>query len=191
MSMKKKVLIVLSIILITAVARLLLVVVPNVSPVAAVALLGGALLINKRIALFVPILAMFVGDVVLEITYQAGIQPLAGFYDHILMNYLAFIPIVLVGFAIRNKRNFGAVTVGSLGGTAAFFLVSNAGAWMTSTIIPKDLGGLLFAYEIGLPFLPLSTLGNLGFAWALFATYEWYLKKLARTSPANSVIVSE
>ena len=74
----------------------------------------------------------------------------------------------------------------ALGATTAavlFFLVSNFGVWVGSTMYPPTGGGLLACYAAGLPFFNHSLLSNLFYCTVLFGGLElaqWRFPVLAR-----------
>src|SRR4051812_46778675 len=74
----------------------------NVTPITAMALLGGARFEKSYQAFLVPLAALFLGDLVL------------GFYPGILFVYLAFAAVVLVGFWLRGKSGAGPVVGAAL-----------------------------------------------------------------------------
>src|SRR5438270_13084029 len=66
---------------------------PNFSPVTAMALLGGACFAKKRTAFVVPLVALFLSDVLL------------GFHRLIPLVYGSFAIIVCLGFWLRTRRS--------------------------------------------------------------------------------------
>lgn len=129
---------------------------PNFTPVLAVSLFSGAYLTDRRIALVVPILAMFVSDLYL------------GFHDLMPVVYGLMLVSVLYGKQIGTsvKKSFGYTLVGSV----VFFVVTNLAVWVTSGMYTLDLTGLGQCFVMALPFFQNSILGDLVYSGILFGS---------------------
>jgi len=134
---------------------------PNFTAVGAVALFSGYYLKNKKMALIVPLVVMFLSDWKI------------GFYQWQIMAsvYLSLIIVVLLGILIRRKKWFFALPT-SLLGTIIFFLVTNGAVWLFSAWYPHNFSGLIASLAAGLPFLKNSFLGDLTYVFALFGVAE-------------------
>ena len=132
---------------------------PNVSPVAAMALFGGACFSDKRVAFLVPFLALMLSDFIL------------GLHDTMVYVYAGFALTVVIGFWIRKNMNFGRITVAVVGSSVLFFIISNLGAWFTSGLYPMTIDGLMQAYVAAIPFFQNSLLGNIVFTALLFGGF--------------------
>lgn len=143
---------------------------PNVSPIAAMALFGGAYFSDKRLAFLVPFLALLLGDLIL------------GLHDTMLYVYGGFALTVVIGFWVRKQLNIGRIAVAAVGASILFFLLTNFGVWLTSGMYPMTADGLMQAYIAGIPFLQNSLLGNLIFTALLFGGFA----ALQRNVPALS-----
>jgi len=138
----------------------------NVAPIGAFALMGG-LYLSRRFALVVPVAALVLSDLFLNM--QMGYPAL---HAPRLLDYAAFLCIGMAGLAIRErgwKMQFG----GALAVPVFFYAVSNFGVWLTGLGLSgqpyaKSFAGLAECYVAGLPFLRGSMLGDWGFM-ALFA----------------------
>src|SRR4051794_25983076 len=82
---------------------------PNVTPMAAVALFGGATIERRRLAFLVPLAALLLSDLLLQLTYLAGWQPSWGFYQGQWVVYACSLVTASLGFLIRRRR--GVLTV--------------------------------------------------------------------------------
>ncbi len=120
---------------------------PNFTPIAAMALFGGAYIGKKALAFIIPLAAMFLSDLVL------------GFHADMLAVYIAFTATVLIGFAISKKVSFGSVVLGSLSASVLFFLITNFSAWLSIPFYTKDFAGLITAYTAGLAFFNNGSMG--------------------------------
>jgi hypothetical protein len=152
---------------------------PNVSPVEAVALFGGAYFARRGLALAVPLVAMFLSDLALGLI-NGGI-----YLDYFLsagfaLVYLCIALSTLMGFGLRGRVGIGRVAGYSVLGSILFFVVTNFGAWLGSPAYPQSGAGLMAAYAAGVPFFQNTLLGTLFYSGALFGSFAW----LQRRHPA-------
>lgn len=129
---------------------------PNFTPILAVSLFSGAYLTDRKLALVVPILAMFVSDLYL------------GFHDLMPVVYGFMVLSVLFGKQIGTSvsKSFGYTFVGSV----LFFVVTNVAVWATSGMYTLDLVGLRHCFVMAIPFFQNSILGDLVYSGILFGT---------------------
>ena len=132
---------------------------PNFSPVEAVALFGGAYFADRRLALLVPLVAMALSDIVI------------GFHGLLWLVYGCIAVSTVMGFALRGKVGVTRVVGFSLAGSILFFIVTNFGVWLGSTMYPQALEGLMACYVAGLPFFKNTVLGTLFYAGLLFGGF--------------------
>jgi hypothetical protein len=121
---------------------------PNFTPVAAMALVGGALFERRWLAVVVPVAAMLVSDAIMGVILGSAY----GIHDTQLWVYGAIAAISLLGMAFRGRT---AVTTSVLGGTAAgllFFVVTNFAVWYGGTMYPQTMEGLMACYAAGAAF---------------------------------------
>ena len=133
----------------------------NVTPIAAIALFGGVYL-RRRYALFLPLGALIVSD------FAIGFDSL----HSRLTVYGSFLLIGLIGLAIRNRRSVAAVLIGSVGGSAIFYLVTNFAFLYSPTMYPHTMAGVMSSYYNALPFFRNMLLGDLFYVGVLFGVYE-------------------
>ena len=138
---------------------------PNVTPIAAMALFGGAYFADRRLAFVVPLAALFLSDLVL------------GLHGQMPAVYAGFALVVCIGFALRGKVRALPVAVASLAGSCVFFLVSNFGWWATDPLYPKTLAGLAAGYTAGLPFFRNNLAGDLFYTALLFGIFALAKKR--------------
>jgi hypothetical protein len=139
---------------------------PNVTPIAAMALFGGAYAANRKLAYVLPLAAMMLSDLVLGYTvYGATLlrsQPVV---------YACILGTAAMGRMIRDRRSplqIGAVTLAS---SILFYLVTNFAVWAAGTLYPLTWAGLTTCYVAAVPFFRNSLLGDLGFAALLFGGF--------------------
>ena len=136
---------------------------PNFSPVMAMALFSGAALMDRRLALIVPLLAMLLADLIL------------GFHGTMVFVYLAMALVVLGGRILGDKRGLLSLAAAGFGGALVFFIVSNAGVWLVQDMYSRDFAGLLACYGAALPFFHNSLIATLLYGGVFFGL-EWRLR---------------
>jgi hypothetical protein len=161
----------------------------NFAPFAAVALFGAATLPGRWSAVVVPFVSLLLGDVLLQVTYDAGWQPNWGFHRGQWVVYACLIPSVLLGFAIRRRRSFATVASATLAGSVFFFLVTNFAVWANGSGVtyPRTLQGLLLCYEAAIPFFRNSLAGDVVYATALFGGLALAESRFPALRPAKAV----
>jgi hypothetical protein len=168
----------------------------NFAPFAAVALFGAATFPGRWSAVIVPFASLLLGDLLLQITYDAGWQPNWGFHRGQWVVYACLIPSVLLGFAIRQRRSFAIVASATLAASVFFFLVTNFAVWANGSDVtyPRTLNGLLLCYEAAIPFFQNSVAGDVVYATALFgglALAELRFPALRSAKPVPAMVVQE
>ena len=156
-----------------AVAGRLLPHLPDATPLTAVTLASVAYL-GKRFALAVPLIAIFLSDLVI------------GFYDWRVMAsvYGSWLLIGLVSTVIKKYPGVLPVAAATVASSVLFFIVTNFAVWAFSPWYPKDLSGLLYCYGMGLPFLRNMMLGDLLYTPALLGMLGVVRRFIKVSSPA-------
>lgn len=124
------------------------------APQMAMALFGGAVVKDKRLAFFLPLLSMLVSDVLYQILYANGLTQIKGFYRGQWLNYGLIAGVTVFGFFLK-KMTALRVAAFSLGASLIFFLASNFSVWAGGGGLqrPKTFDGLMQCYYDGLAFL--------------------------------------
>src|SRR5476649_2264772 len=69
------------------------------APQWAIAIFSGALFVkNKKIAFALPLLSMFISDLLYQVLYINGLTVISGFYGGQWLNYLLFTSLTVYGF---------------------------------------------------------------------------------------------
>lgn len=140
---------------------------PNVSPIAAMALFGGAYFADKRTALVVPFVALFLTDLVL------------GLHSSMIFVYTGFALTVVIGVGLKNRVNVTNTFFAAVSTSVLFFVVTNFGTWlMTPGLYPISAEGLMQAYVAGIPFFQNSLLGNLAYTAIIFGGFHLLRKNV-------------
>jgi len=155
-------------IVLTAAAMRLLPHLPNVTPIAAMALFGGVYFNSRKTAFLVPLAAMYLGDIALGFfVYDFGwFHPLMPFV------YAGFTVTVCLGLLLR--RRFSPLTVGgaALAGSILFFFLTNFGVWLVGSWYPKTPAGLFSCYVAAIPFFRNMLAGNSAYTLMLFGGFS-------------------
>jgi hypothetical protein len=144
---------------------------PNFTPVTALALFGAATLADRRLALLVPLAALFISDLCIEVLHRMGLMASWGIYSGMWVTYFAFLLITLMGLFLRHRRNGPAIAGTTLAGSVVFFAVTNFGIWWSGNLYPRTLDGLLTCYTAAIPFFQNSLLGDAFYATVLFGGF--------------------
>lgn len=123
------------------------------APQMAMALLGGALIKDRKWAFILPLFSLFISDLSFYILHENGLSDKLGFYDGQWVVYLAFLAITCFGFLMK-KVNILNVVIFSVIGSVFFFLITNYITWQVGQGLgrPKTFEGLMLCYGDGITF---------------------------------------
>ena len=159
-------------IIVASALRLVQVFPPNFNPIGAIALLGAAYLPKRWIALIVPLLALWLSNLVLNNTvYDSYFEGFHWIDTGIIYLGASFLLIVWLGFVLLKKVSIKRILLAAVGGGVIFYVVSNFGFWLITGIYPMTFDGLLDCYIAALPFFRNTLLGNITFCTVLFGAY--------------------
>jgi hypothetical protein len=138
---------------------------PNFAPIGACALFAGSYFGERRLlAFFIPLAALFASDLALEATTGWG------FYSGMWTVYGAMTLIVFIGFWLSSRRTPARIALGTLGGSALFFVVTNFAVWAGGSLYPRTLEGLQACFVAAIPFFQNSLAGDAFYAVVLFGS---------------------
>lgn len=143
---------------------------PNVAPITAMALFGGVYL-NKKSALIIPLIALFLSDLIL------------GFHDTMLFVYGSFLLTGLIGIWLKKHKNTLNIVVGTFLSSLLFYFITNFGVWLVSEMYPHTLYGLFESYVLAIPFYRNTLIGDFIYTGIFFCSYELIRVSLARMHP--------
>lgn len=140
----------------------------NLAPVAAIGLFGGAVLQNKRFALILPLLALFIADLYIELFPSSA--TMRGFYGiEQLFVYGGMLLVSLLGTTM--KKPAATTIMGySISGSLLFFAISNLGSYITG-MYGFGWNGFVTTYIMALPFLKNTLFSDLIGNGILFGGY--------------------
>lgn len=155
----------------------------NFTAIGAMAVFGGSVIKDKKIAFLLPIGAMLLSDVCLQLfTATKGFYGITQYFV-----YTAFLIITAFATLIK-KRSVGNIAFAAIWSAAIFFVVSNFGVWISSNFYPKTLSGLAACYWAAIPFYKNeifgnfvlnSIFGNAFYSTLLFSAYYIMERKVA------------
>lgn len=148
----------------------------NFSPLAAVALFGGAYFANRINAVLFPLIALWVSNLILDNVF------LAQYYDGLALFanwevYVAILAIIGLAIALLKKVTLPRVIGVSLLASIVFFLVTNFMVWVSSGMYPPTFEGLVECYVLAVPFFKNTLFGDLVFSLILFGAFEWAVSR--------------
>jgi hypothetical protein len=146
---------------------------PNFTPVAAIALFGGAYL-NKKQSMLVPLCLMVISDLFL------------GLHNTVFFTWGSFALIAVLGFAINKKP--GALRIGamSLLSSSLFYVITNFGVWLLGWY-PHTIKGLIDCFILALPFWRDFTVATVIYSTAFFGAYELIAQRVENTKLAKAL----
>lgn len=139
----------------------------NFSPVIAMALFAGAVIKDKKLAFIMPLAAMFLSDLLFEVT---NIAP--GFWGWgQLIGYGIFALITVLGFSIR-KINVLNVAGFSIASSLIFFFLSNSSVWLLNkNYYAPNFTGWVECLAAGIPFLKNGMAADLVYSAVFFGGF--------------------
>jgi len=177
-----------ALILIGFIYRLIPFNIANVTPVAAMALLGGLYLNKKWLAFLVPLAALFASDIILNNTVnRIFFQDRTGFIvfaDYMMWTYAAFMITVLIGFALTQTKGMTKILVGGFTASLLFFVLTNFGTWLTGGLYPKNFAGLSACFAAAIPFFRNTLIGNMFFVTITVGAVELYRARKSKLQMA-------
>lgn len=149
---------------------------PNFTAVGAMAIFGGSVIKDKKLAFLLPLGALLLSDVCLQLFTETK-----GFYGTTqYFVYAAFIIITALAMFMQ-RRSVANIALAAIWSGAIFFVLSNLGVWASSNFYPKSLSGLAACYAAAIPFykneffgnfILNSIMGNVFYSALLFGAYS-------------------
>ena len=135
---------------------------PNFTPIIATSIFGPIFLKNRLYGAAIPIVAMFLSDILIEThSYQFVV-------------YATLISISFLTPSRKNKVFFSFFTAASC---IWFFITTNFAVWALWDYYPKTLNGLISSYILALPFFKNTVLSTF-----LFVFIFWNVHNVLKTS---------
>ena len=123
---------------------------PNFTPVLAMAVFMPYLTRDLYSAMLVPLSAMFVSDLYL------------GFHSSMFWVYTSILlGTTLSQYTISMKKTYVHLGSNALLSSTIFFIVTNFAVWMSGSMYPLTIDGLLLCYTMAIPFFGNTLAGTL------------------------------
>ena len=139
--------------IVLAVASRLLPHPPNFAPITGIALFAAAKLNKKIIAFLVPLLCLFITDLILGLSW---------------INLFVYVSFGMISWIGMQQKKISIRTV--LGSSLLFFFVSNLGVWVL--YYPISLEGLITCFTLAIPFFGNTIAGDLVYTAVLFFSFS-------------------
>ena len=117
----------------------------NFAPMAAIALCC-AVYFPPKLKFPVPLIALFISDLVLNYHYGASLLD-----GHIIGRYLALVLVGSLGVVLQNRASLKVLLPASILGSTIFYLMTCTFSWYSDPGYAKNFGGLIQAVTLGLP----------------------------------------
>lgn len=138
--------------------------IPNFTPLAAMALFGGVYFSDKRLAIIIPLITMFLSDAALQLITGYG------FHNTMIFVYVSFLLTSIIGMIVRSNITVLSVASGSILSSVLFFIITNFGYWASNSF-QMGITGLSTSYIMGIPFFAPTLAGDLFFNTILFGAF--------------------
>jgi hypothetical protein len=141
---------------------------PNMTSITAMALFGGAMFADRRLAFVIPLAALLLSDLLL------------GFHDQMFVVYGSFALIVCIGLWLQRHRSGATIIGAALVSSLLFFLITNFGVWALDNMYPRTFAGLIACYTAALPFLRNTLEGDVFYTLVLFGGFALLERQFPR-----------
>ena len=139
---------------------------PNMTPVIAVSILAVTWFKRPVFQFGFPLLIMLLTDMVI------------GFHWLMPVVYLSIMCAGLTGFILKKRSSFSTILGSGLVSSIIFFMITNFGVWVVSSMYPKTVLGLMSCYVAAIPFFHNTVIATVGVLFGVFglnyAIKRWF-----------------
>jgi hypothetical protein len=100
----------------------------------------------KRYKFSVPLLTLFISDVILDLRYGAPL-----FDVQILVRYLALAMVGWLGLLLQSRVSLKTLLPASIVASTIFYVITNVSSWVMDPGYAKNYAGLVQSLTVGLP----------------------------------------
>ncbi len=157
----------------------------NFTPVTGI-LLFSTFAFRGYFRLLIPLLAILVSDIVLEV--QKGI----GFHEGTWIIYLTYLLIFMTGWYATKRAGYLKMAAVSLLSSVLFFLITNFALFYPEITVegqlqgyPHTLEGITGAYIAGIPFFRNMLVGDLVWTLSLFSVFSFVSHRFLKPQLSN------
>tara|TARA_Y100000385_G_C13020065_1_gene605771 strand:- start:405 stop:974 length:570 start_codon:yes stop_codon:yes gene_type:complete len=144
----------------------------NFTPIGAIALFGGAYFKNKIHSFIIPILSLWISDLLINNYILSYYEQFTWFYPGFLWQYSSFCIIILIGNFALKKPSIDKIFLSSISSSLLFFIITNFGVWISGSLYPLNIKGLITCYILAIPFFKGTLLSFLLYSSLLFGVFE-------------------
>jgi len=141
----------------------------NFTPVIALCMFSGLSLTGNKIKYIIPLLAVFISDLFLNI-FVYNLNHGIFLYEGVIWQYISYILIILISSKFRkiNIKYTAKIILLMILMCSLFFIISNFGVWVSSNMYAHYIEGLFACYISAIPFFQGTFLGTIYFSIFLF-----------------------
>ena len=157
----------------------------NFTPVGAVALFGGAYFTDKKKAYLVPLITLFLSDLLINYLY---FHKFVWFYGSAIWIYISFVAMVYIGTHMH-KINVANVVIASFAAVLIHWLLTDINPWLYGNLYDKSITGYFQSLIAAIPFERSLLMGNLVYGFVLFGGFELAKAKFPSLKFSNQLVV--
>ncbi len=135
----------------------------------------GALYSRKKLAVLVPLLALIISDIILNVHYGVAL-----FKGEVLAGYGCYAVASFFGLWVARHKNWKTLAGGALGSSLLFYVVTNSASWLGNPAYAQTMAGWVQALTLGEPGYPSTIyffrntlLGDVAFTCFFVFCMEW------------------
>ncbi len=162
--MKTNIILITSLFILLIASRLITEI-PNFTPTIALVMFAGYLIKNRYLAILVILLSQIISDLFI------------GIYGSMVFVYTAYIAIATLMPMIVKSFNIKSMLIASFISPTIFYIISNFGVWITGTMYPMSVAGLVSCYIAGIPFFDESLISTILFTVTIYLALKYIIKK--------------
>ncbi len=152
----------------------------NFTPTLAIFIFSFGFFKNKWFSALVSISALFFSDLLINnIIYSEYFNEFVIFYPGAIWTYLAVIAASAPAIFLLKKFAFKNIILSSLAVSILFFVISNFGVWVSGTMYPKTITGLVTCYTMALPFFKNTLAATLLYSTIMYGAVYFYKTKFS------------
>ena len=138
---------------------------PNFTPILATAIFTPYIIKDKWIAMSIPLLAMFISDLVI------------GFHPYMLWVYGAIgLSTLISNWSMRFDKEYIQLGIMAILSSILFFLITNFAVWTMWDNYPKTIEGLIMCYTMAIPFFHNTLLSTIVYTSLIVLTVKGGMK---------------
>ena len=148
------------------------------SPLIAIALVSGFIIKQRTLSFLLPLVALFISDVIIHLLYLNGQFDFVGLYPGQWKNYLILLLCTALGWLLKG-RTYTSLAISAVGAPTVYFLASNFIVWQgaSEAVYARSFSGLMNCYEAALPFYRNSVIATLVFLPVILLLYNYLTRR--------------